>query len=198
MVFACERKRDDFQSLEEVQDHVKNLKNQFSSWKWTIAFDDEKWEARATNQTPTGTQESIRILSTLTKQKPQTYIIYEAQGQNFDQKTEHFIKEDLTETIFDIFRGKATIFSCILGDINDRMDEDLSITVNDVLTAFKAEELESLQEGNFISTSAHSPLISSIIKNNGDAMNLQIGVRNQGLGTKTSLVVGTPIITTEY
>ena len=29
-------------------------------------------------------------------------------------------------------------------------------------------------------------------------MNLQLGVRKQGLGAKTTIVVGTPIITIEY
>ena len=29
-------------------------------------------------------------------------------------------------------------------------------------------------------------------------MNLQIGIRSEGLGAKTTIVVGTPIITIEY
>jgi hypothetical protein len=184
--------------IEDVQKHVQNLKNKYPDWTWAFESNPEKWEAAATKTSTQGIQESIQILSTLTNQNPQTYIIYEIQGKNFTQKTEQFIKEELTGTLSDIFRGNATIFSCIKGEFNDKMSKGLPFTVNRLLNMFQAKEIESLNEENFISTSAYSPLLADGLTTIENDMNLQLGIRTEGLGAKTTIVVGTPIITIEY
>ena len=63
---------------------------------------------------------------------------------------------------------------------------------------FKRKELEKLEETSFISASAYTPLFQESIEGTSGAMNLQVGIREEGLGGKTTLVVGTPIITIEY
>ena len=78
------------------------------------------------------------------------------------------------------------------------MSKSVSEHVNHLLQAFQAQEIESLQEDSFISTTAYSPLFGETIQTMTDEMNLQLGVRKQGLGAKTTIVVGTPIITVEY
>jgi len=49
-----------------------------------------------------------------------------------------------------------------------------------------------------MSVSANSPMFTGSIENQRDNMNLQIGIRSERLGGKTTIVVGTPIITIEY
>ena len=78
------------------------------------------------------------------------------------------------------------------------MNKSVSEHVNPLLQAFQAQEIESLKEDSFISTTAYSPLFGETIQTMTDEMNLQLGVRKQGLGGKTTIVVGTPIITVEY
>jgi hypothetical protein len=78
------------------------------------------------------------------------------------------------------------------------MNTTLPLTVNHLLTVFQAKEIESLAEKNFISTSANSALFMNTIKSRDKDINLQIGLRTNGLGSKTTLVIGTPIITIEY
>jgi hypothetical protein len=184
--------------LDDVQQHVQTLKKKFPDWTWKMSTDSDKWEATASTASSQGIQESIQILSTLTNKNPQTYIIYEAQGENFTQETEQFIKEELDGTLSDIFRGNTTIFSCIKGEFNDKMNKTLPITVNRLLDLFQAKEIESINEKDFISTSAYSPLFADGLTSNENDLNLQLGIRTQGLGAKTTLVVGTPIITIEY
>ncbi|MEW8972031.1 MAG: YwmB family TATA-box binding protein, partial [Mesobacillus sp.] len=66
------------------------------------------------------------------------------------------------------------------------------------LKAFQAEEVEGAEEESFISTSAVSPLFDKSLSNDHE-MNMQLGLRKTDrLGAKTTLVVGTPIITIEY
>lgn len=184
--------------LEDVQNYVQHLQNILPDWNWSISSDDEKWQANASFESIQDIEESIQIISTLNIHNPQTYIIYEAKGKNFTGETEHFIKEDITGTLSDIFRGNTTIFSCIKGEFNDKMNTYLPNTVNRLLDVFQAKEVESTKEDLFISTSAYSPLLADGITTNNHEMNLQLGIRTDGLGANTTLVVGTPIITIEY
>lgn len=192
------REKYDATQLEDVKEHVQKLQAQFPQWTWEISSYVDKWQATASIESNQGIQENIQILSTLKLKNPQTYIIYEAQGLNFTNKTEQFIKEELTGKISDIFRGNATIFSCLIGEFNDKMNTSLPFTVNRLLDSFQATEIEKINEPDFIATSAYSPLFNEGIVSNQDDMNLQLGVRTNGLGAKTTIVVGTPIITIEY
>jgi hypothetical protein len=84
------------------------------------------------------------------------------------------------------------------GTVGDKMDTALPKTANHLLSVFKAKEIEALKEETFMSVSANSPMFKGSIDDQRDNMNLQIGIRSEGLGGKTTIVVGTPIITIEY
>jgi hypothetical protein len=75
------------------------------------------------------------------------------------------------------------------------MDKAVPTIASDLMEIFDAKEIEALKEDNFMSVSANSPVFSDSIAR---GMNLQIGIRSEGLGAKTTIVVGTPIITIEY
>lgn len=189
-------KADHFQSLEEVKEHAESLKEKFPDWKWTINENLSHWELIGTNRTE-GRKEYIKILSPTTNSS-QTYMIYELKGSHLNKESEHFIKEKWSATVFDIFRGNATIFSCIKGEFSDNINTTLPKSINRLMALFQAEKIESIEENDFVSTSAYSPLFADSIKNNDKEMNVQIGMRNEGLGARTTIVVGTPIITIEY
>ena len=142
--------------------------------------------------------ESIRIMQTVTDRQVQTYIVYEMTGKGWNEETREFIEGSIVNRINDIFHGKSTTFSCVYGDFGDKMSKSVSEHVKPLLQAFQAQEIESLKEDSFISTTAYSPLFGETIQTMTDEINLQLGVRKQGLGGKTTIVVGTPIITVEY
>ncbi|MDZ5471830.1 YwmB family TATA-box binding protein [Bacillus sp. 31A1R] len=192
-------KVESFKSHNEVITYRDELKTKFPTWKWEESSNVSRWEARATQATKDGLVESIQILTTLTNKNLQTYIIYEAKSENnFNNDTESFLKKELLVKLAEIFKGNPTIFSCIKGEFSDNISKSLPYTVNHLLNAFQAKEIEALEEDSFISTSAYSPLFNAGLMNNNEDMNLQIGLRTQGLGAKTTFVVGTPIITIEY
>lgn len=188
------------EKLENIQAEKKmnELKKQFPDWDWQIAEDEEKWEATAVSHTKKGVSETIRILSTTTGNQAQTYMIYEVLGKGWGKETKDWLQASAFQKINSIFHGKAVIFSCIYSDFGDKMNKALSSQVNDLLKAFQAQEIETLKENSFISMTAYSPLFAETIKGPTEEINLQLGVRKQGLGGKTTLVVGTPIITVEY
>jgi hypothetical protein len=174
------------------------LKNQFPTWKWTHSSDHQQSTTTAVSTEPSPYEEKLTIVSTPTKQHIHAYVIYEVTGKAWDAHTERFLKQESSKRISDIFRGNPTIFSCISATLDGKMKSTLSSRINGLLTAFKADEIESIRENNFISVSASSQLFEETLKRNHDNMNLQLAVRSQGLGSDTTLVIGTPIITIEY
>ncbi|MCD8502193.1 MAG: YwmB family TATA-box binding protein [Bacillaceae bacterium] len=50
----------------------------------------------------------------------------------------------------------------------------------------------------FISLSAYTELWDTYIITNQKKMNLQVALRNTGMGGETTITIGTPIITVEY
>ncbi|WP_075983163.1 YwmB family TATA-box binding protein [Bacillus massilinigeriensis] len=181
----------------EIEKYVDSLQQKFPDWKWGTKVDQNHWEARAV-QFKENRKESLTILSTLTNEQRDAYILYEVQSKEMNESHKEFLKNDLSKKLSDIFRGNATIFSCIKGQFNDNMKTSLPNTVNYLLKAYKAEEIEGLKEESFISISAFSPLFEKSISTSSQEINLQIGLRNEGLGSVTTFVVGTPIITIEY
>ncbi|WLR55322.1 YwmB family TATA-box binding protein [Mesobacillus subterraneus] len=172
---------------------VKDLMTQFPNWTWESS--DSEVIAVSESQE---LQEKIKIVSTDTKGSVHTYVMYEVRGQYWNKNTETFLNKNLPGRIFDIFRGNATTFSCIEGDISDKIKSALPVYKTKLLKAFQAEEVEGLEEDLFISTSAVSPLFDNSLSNDHE-MNMQLGLRKTDrLGAKTTLVVGTPIITIEY
>jgi hypothetical protein len=169
---------------------IADLKDQLAGWSWSES-DEETITATSTS---TNYNEEIKIVTS----QPNTYVMYEVKGQGWDKQSEAFVTKKWQDQILTIFDGQASTFSCIKGEFGDKMDEALPVFMNGLLDAFDAEKIEALEEENFLSTSAYSPLFSGSISEDHD-MNLQLGLRKpDGMGGNTTLVVGTPIITIEY
>ncbi|XJZ27124.1 YwmB family TATA-box binding protein [Bacillota bacterium Lsc_1132] len=186
-------------SDKEVREYVRKLQRKFPDWKWSELNTSQKWEVTAVSPTSNNHKEMLQILTTHTNGPTYTYIVYGVSGKQWTKQTESFFTtRQYKNRLTDIFLGKPTIFSCIKGEISDKMDTVLPKMVNNLTKRFQAKEIEALKEDNFMSVSAYSPLFKESIKTKTDNMNLQIGLRREGLGAKTTIVVGTPIITIEY
>ncbi|MBP3039910.1 YwmB family TATA-box binding protein [Bacillaceae bacterium Marseille-Q3522] len=176
----------------------QEIKQQFhhSTWNWSIKKQDQQIDAVAVRTTVQQIEEKIHIISF--RSREETHILYEAGGSAWGKESIDFINSTVPKRISDIFHNKATFFSCIKGEVSDKMEKELPDYTKDLLAAFQAKEVEALKEESFLSTSAYSQEFSNSIVNNNREMNLQIGIRTHGLGGKTTVVVGTPIITIEY
>ncbi len=180
----------------DVEGYAKKLMDDFPEWEWNVNQDEKHWEAVGFLQKELKT-EMIKV-STPIKNQQQAYVIYEVKGQGWHGGMDTKLSQELENKISAIFRGKPTVFSCIQGEVSDKMNTTLPNKMEEILAAFNATEVEALKESNFMSVSAHSERFKNAINTNGYEMNLQIGLRYQELGEKTTLVVGTPILTIEY
>jgi len=188
--------REKVKAISDVEGYAKKLIRDFPEWEWKINQDERHWEAVGILNRETKT-EMIKV-STPINNHQNSYIIYEVKGQGWNEEVAKKVSREMENIISSIFREKPTIFSCIQGEISDKMNTTLPNKMEKIIAAFQATEIESLKEDNFMSVSAHSERFNNSIETNRQEMNLQIGLRNQELGDKTTLVVGTPILTIEY
>ncbi len=185
-----------FENLDEVKKYGHALKKKFPHWQWETETVAGRWELKGIHPKD-GFEEVIKVLANL-EGAPHAYVVYELRGQAFTEESERFIKEQWNAVAFDIFRGNASIFSCVKGEWNDNIETTLPKSAERLLALLQAEKKESIEEKHFISTSAYSPIFADSIHHGEQEINVQIGIRSGGLGAKTTLVVGTPIITIEY
>ncbi|WP_409290671.1 YwmB family TATA-box binding protein [Peribacillus sp. SCS-37] len=176
---------------------VRELKALYPDFHWQETKNDSSLSAWGTRKNAqNGTLETIKIMLTLTKPGSTAYMLYDIRGNEWSQETAPFLKGNFYDKLDDIFRGKPSIFTCIQGEVSDKMVKVLSTYVNEMVKAFHATEIESIKEDSFVSISAHSTMFESYLTE--EKMNLQVAMRTVGMGGKTAFVVGTPIITTEY
>lgn len=186
-------------SEKEVQEYAEELQQKFPDWEWSVKNTSEYREVTAVSPTSKHHSEMLQIMATHTKQPTDAYIVYRVSGRDWNKASEAFFtSEQFNDRLSDIFRGKPTVFSCMKGTLSDKIDTALPATINKLLSSFNAKQIEALKEENFMSVSASSPMFTGSIENRKNNMNLQIGLRSEGLGAKTTIVVGTPIITIEY
>ncbi|MBS4206786.1 YwmB family TATA-box binding protein [Bacillus sp. FJAT-50079] len=138
--------------------------------------------------------ETIKFISTDQNRQNSSYVVYEVGGTSWDQTVSNHT-EDKVGRLFD---KEPVIFSCIKGEFNEDFETFIHHSLDGLLQAFQAEEIEALKESDFYSISAKSSQLNEPISFTENGMNMQIGLRKTGSGSRTSFVIGTPILTIEY
>ncbi|RFU64237.1 YwmB family TATA-box binding protein [Bacillus sp. V59.32b] len=195
-VYARE-KNTDIRSETDFNKAIEKLSKAFPHFKWEVDKNKGEWKAQAEyKNSGTGLTESIKLMATDNKTEPVSYIIYEVKGQSWEDRHALFFGKTFQNRLTDIFRENPTIFSCIKGVINDNIEKVLRNEIGRLLELFQAREIESIKEDRFISVSAQTSMFEQTLTN--EELNLQLALRTDGLGGKTTFVVGTPIVTFEY
>ncbi|WP_175637779.1 YwmB family TATA-box binding protein [Metabacillus schmidteae] len=177
---------------------LKQMTKQYRQYTWTFEQEDDVFKAIGVYEnTEKNITEKLQFLATLTNDQEQSYIIYEVIGTGTNRNWNE-VDEFFAQRSFDIFHENPTIYACIEGIVGDKMEEVLNLTMDELLTEFSAKPIEELTEQDFLSVSAKTSLWEDFIPTKEDSMNIQIALRSDGMGAKTTVVIGTPIITSEY
>jgi hypothetical protein len=177
---------------------VKQIVDLHRQYNWTYKQDNDVFKAIGVFvNKEKNVSEKLQILTTLTNNHSNSYILYEVKGEG-SQSNWNKVNEYFNNQSFDIFRENVTTFACVNGLIDDKIKVGLYQKSNDLLNEFEAKPVEHLQEQDFLSVSAKTPIWEDFIPTNNDEMNIQIAMRTDGMGDKTTVVIGTPIITSEY
>ncbi|EME73491.1 YwmB family TATA-box binding protein [Bacillus sonorensis] len=185
-------------SESEFFEKMKHLKSQYRQYEW--AFSRKDGTVKATGiyaDQKNQISKKIHLVATLTKQRPVSYLLYEQKGAGPRENWNHTYKQ-FERDAFDIMREKTAVFTCLKGHLNGKMDVVLQKKANDLVKEFHARSVENVMEPNFVSVSAFTNEWKESIKTEKHQMNLQVSLRNAGMGEKLTVTVGTPIVTTEY
>lgn len=187
------------QSISQLEDLYTDLRQQFPEYDWKVMQKNDQWEAIGTSFAKNSPQkEKLQILSTLNKGSIQTYIVFVVEGTIWNDDVKTFIETKVPNKMEKIFAGKPIIFSCLKGEFSDTMESDFSKISESLAKVFQAKKVEEVKEEGFHSMTAVSPLFQNEIQINETKINVQIAIRSENGGVKTTFVIGTPIITIEY
>lgn len=107
-----------------------------------------------------------------------------------------------TNVLEDVTKNNNVVLqinTCVVGKVNVKLKNDLQKEkIQQVLASFQGEVVESLEDYTVMSVSAYTPQIPFQITTNRKPMNLQVASHVDDYRNETTLIVGTPIITTEY
>ncbi len=174
---------------------VRKIIEKTPSFHWNTSSDTNVYTGKLEHTFMT---ETITVIITPHKHEYMTYLIYEVNGDASPMLSSEMINEEVKNRLSDLFRKDTKIFTGVTGIIHDKLNFGLSVKAEELLKKFSATKVEELNEETFISLSAYTELWDTYIITNQKKMNLQVALRNTGMGGETTITIGTPIITVEY
>ncbi|MFB8329499.1 MULTISPECIES: YwmB family TATA-box binding protein [Bacillus] len=174
-------------NIHTFQKLLNDVKDKANVQKWELEQSPDGY--KATSYKKFSSYEE-RVVVTWSKEntKENTFIIFEVSGAKWDPK---YIQKTNK-----IFSEKPIIYTCVQGVLNDKIEGVLQNKTNQVLKDLSARAIEQIEERAFVSVSAYNKKWDDALSTNREKINVQIAIRSTD--NKDTIVVGTPIITSEY
>ncbi|MBG9507535.1 membrane protein [Bacillus thuringiensis] len=174
-------------NIHTFQKLLNDVKDKANIQKWEVEQSPDGY--KATSYKKFASHEE-RVVVTWSKEntKENTFIIFEVSGAKWDPK--------YVQKVNKIFSEKPIIYTCVQGVLNDKIEGVLQNKTNQVLKDLSARAIEQVEERAFVSVSAYNKKWDDALSTNREKINVQIAIRSTD--NKDTIVVGTPIITSEY
>ncbi|AZJ23354.1 hypothetical protein CN575_17525 [Bacillus wiedmannii] len=174
-------------NIHTFQRLLNDVKDKANIQKWELEQSPDGY--KATSYKKFSSYEE-RVVVTWSKEntKENTFIIFEVSGAKWDPK---YIQKTNK-----IFSEKPIIYTCVQGVLNDKIEGVLQNKTNQFLKDLSARAIEQIEERAFVSVSAYNKKWDDALSTNREKINVQIAIRSTD--NKDTIVVGTPIITSEY
>lgn len=180
---------------------AEELNRNYPEFDWAVT-EDEAGHYKMTGlfeRNDIGVSEKITIITYPQKDQSESYFIYAVEGPVNTNQNWKEIQNLIDHRVEQSVGGNPKIFSCVTGTYGDKMVVDLYSQANELVRAFSGVSVEELKEETFVSLSAYTEQWEqAIYTGHQHKMNLQVALRTEGLGSKTTVTIGTPIITSEY
>ncbi|WP_438357841.1 YwmB family TATA-box binding protein [Bacillus wiedmannii] len=174
-------------NIHTFQKLLNDVKDKANIQKWELEQSPDGY--KATSYKKFSSYEE-RVVVTWSKEntKENTFIIFEVSGAKWDPK--------YIQKTNEIFSEKPIIYTCVQGVLNDKIEGVLQNKTNQFLKDLSARAIEQIEERAFVSVSAYNKKWDDALSTNREKINVQIAIRSTD--NKDTIVVGTPIITSEY
>lgn len=179
---------------------IGRLQSELPAFQWTNIMKDYEGNLKITGihtDKNTNIHERITVLAYPEGNKWGTYFIYEVDSDHWDSRNWQQFSSVFQNRVHRFFDENPTIYTCVSGRPNVKMNFVLLQRAHKLLQAFSAVPVEGLREKTFVSLSAYTDQWKQSIQTKNHRMNLQVALRTGGNGA-TTVTIGTPIITTEY
>ncbi|MFV8826347.1 YwmB family TATA-box binding protein [Alkalihalobacterium sp. APHAB7] len=176
------------EELQQMMASEQNFQWDLKDWK-----QHEHWKVTGTNGV-----EQLTVLAYPLEEQYSMYLIYEWMGTGYPQDVEA-ITSFFLKRLDQLYVETPTVFTTVSGNHEEIKPSSMYDFGSELVKSFSAEKVEELKEETFISISAYNKQWEDSLDTNGNNMNLQVALRQDPrLGAKTTITIGTPIITTEY
>ncbi|NEU30394.1 hypothetical protein GN156_06315 [bacterium LRH843] len=177
-----------------------SVAEKLNGWELTTVSNETEWKAHYT-YTGQAMKESVQIFAYPISQTNEfTYVItYETVGTSASSlTTDTFEAVSLRTDTLGL--GSADVYVQIQATKHNQGVDDMSNLdyANKWIALLNASPVEALIEDTFVSLSAYKPDWTPFIETNEKRMNVQVALREKGMGAGTTVTIGTPIITNEY
>ncbi|HDR7514019.1 TPA: YwmB family TATA-box binding protein [Bacillus mobilis] len=174
-------------NIHTFQKLLNDVKDKANIQKWELEQSPDGYKATSYKKF-SSYEERVVVTWSKENNKENTFIIFEVSGAKWDPK---YIQKTNK-----IFSEKPIIYTCVQGVLNDKIEGVLQNKTNQVLKDFSARAIEQIEERAFVSVSAYNKKWDDALSTNREKINVQIAIRSTD--NKDTIVVGTPIITSEY
>jgi hypothetical protein len=193
-LYAREEKHS-IKDLHTFNQLLHEIEKKTNGVKWAMEHKEGQLKATAVKKMP-NYEERLVVTATKVNTKYQAFLIYEAKGKDWNKKKRRAFSAQIRKEMDKIFSQKPTIYTCIRGVLSDNIEGVLQNQASEILTSFSAKPIEALQEEAFVSVSAYTGKWNDALLTEREKMNVQVALRHTH--NKTTVVVGSPIITSEY
>ncbi|WP_186320409.1 YwmB family TATA-box binding protein [Fictibacillus phosphorivorans] len=180
---------------------AEELKRNYPEFTWAVT-EDEAGHYKMTGlfeRNDIGVREKMTVITYPQKDQSASYFIYAVEGLVNANQNWKEIQNLIDSRVKQSIGGNPKIFSCVTGTYGDKMVVDLYSQANELVRAFSGDPVEELKEETVVSLSAYTEQWEqAIYTGHQHKMNLQVALRSEGLGSGTTVTIGTPIITSEY
>ncbi|GAF65053.1 hypothetical protein BTS2_1950 [Bacillus sp. TS-2] len=188
---------------ESFKQHVHMMSRIFDNWMVkSVDVTSSEWSALITNNNPSmDTKETVKIFAYPENGQYRVSHTYQLQGSSLHTLSSQQLEPLVQSRMNSFSLDQATIFTQLKTSQNENLlaNNDISHFADQLLESLDATQVEALEEDHFLSVSAYLEDWEQAIETNGEEMNIQLAIRQeQGLGSRTTVTIGTPIITTEY
>ncbi|SET24957.1 TATA-box binding [Salinibacillus kushneri] len=186
---------------DKVNIDIKNvddiLDTQFPNASVTHQIEDEQTIKILINNhnKMTGFNEQLSIVRQ--KNSSEAEFKYILKGDKWNEEVEKEVKNTLSQQVLRLFDKNPTIFTCMRAQSNDNIKSNY--LVDSFQDFMKMDKVKTINEENFDTVSGyiHNWTVEEIPISQKEKMNVQIAVRN-GLSHGANVIIGTPILVTEY
>lgn len=182
-------------SYEEVKSELSDLMEQHATHAWKMVGNeqDDHYKYIGNQNNKIGTENIIvTVYQVATGYKMS--VSYELTGKTLTEEMIKYIKSTYKDEL-----EHHEVYYTIYGSKSFEQEQQLEKVANEILQSFSAETVEEMKETGFHSISAyHEKWDTGIPTKNGEAFNLQVGLRVDAKEGKLNIAIGTPIITSGY